>query len=304
MTKVKNGKVEGGLNGGGDAEFYVFAVPDGNAAPLLEHVIYKAANEQTARGLCVLFEKRPTSAPGGTSFRHLSALTFGAEDQIVMDEVLDCLDGYGHPDPTVYAVRPSVEVLWRAQCAARARKWDRRLREKLQAQGLWLGAMVEDARAAGRAFGEEEKVNDALQVLMTFAEARSKASSRAAKPAQPAADASAADGRLRIGRLSYLPGFNQVWLGEELFDLSHRPKARACVRYLVENRAYDAAHARHLETEIDPYVRAQCQLPKLGAYSELRMHHYFNPSTSDVARLGRELIQPAGRNGRYFLKVK
>lgn len=304
MTKANNGRMEAGLNGNSDAEYYVFAVPAGCAAPWLDHVIYKVIGERTARGLCALFEKRTTSAPAGTSFCPRPALSFSVEEQIVMDEVLDCLDGYGHPDPMVYAVRPSDEVLWRAQCAASARKWDRRLREKLQAQSVWLGAMVEDARAAGRAFGEEERVSEALQVLMTFAEARSKASACAAKPAQPAADASAADGRLRVGRLSYLPGFNQVWLGDELFDLSHRPKARACVRYLVENRAFDADHARHLETEIDPYVRAQCQLPKLGAYSELRMHHYFNPSTSDVARLGRELIQPAGRNGRYFLKVK
>lgn len=108
----------------------------------------------------------------------------------------------------------------------------------------------------------------------------------------------------RVGRLAYRNDFADVWLGEEHFDLSRRAKARACLRYLVEQRAFDAKSARDLTQEIDPFVRAQCQLPALPGYGELKIHHYFNPSTSNVARLGRELIQPAGRNGCYFLNVK
>jgi hypothetical protein len=114
---------------------------------------------------------------------------------------------------------------------------------------------------------------------------------------------SAADVIQRVGRFAYRNDFADVWLGDEHFDLSRRAKARACLRYLVEHRAFDTASARHLETEIDPYVRGQCQLPALP-YGELKVHHYFNPSTGDVARLGRELIRAAGRNGRYFLCVR
>ena len=108
----------------------------------------------------------------------------------------------------------------------------------------------------------------------------------------------------RVGWLAYRNDFADVWLGEEHFDLSRRAKARACLRYLVEQRAFDAASARDLSQEIDPFVRAQCQLPALPGGGELKIHHYFNPSKSDVARLGRELLRPAGRNGRYFLSVE
>jgi hypothetical protein len=108
----------------------------------------------------------------------------------------------------------------------------------------------------------------------------------------------------REGRFAYREGFADVWLGEQHFNLRRRAKARACLRYLVEHHAFDEDSARDLIQEIDPYVRAQCQLPALPGYGELKIHHYFNPSTSDTARLGRELIRPAGRNGRYFLEVK
>jgi hypothetical protein len=107
----------------------------------------------------------------------------------------------------------------------------------------------------------------------------------------------------RVGRLAYLNGFADVWLGDEHFNLRSRAKARACLRYLVENRAFDPASARDLTNEIDPFVRVQCQLPPLPGYGEIKIHHYFNPSTSDVARLGREIIRAAGRNGRFYLNI-
>ncbi len=111
--------------------------------------------------------------------------------------------------------------------------------------------------------------------------------------------------RISIGRLSYLPGFDQVWLGGQLYDLSERPKARACIQFLVDRKAVDRTSACHLEKEIDPHVRAKCQLPKLPNYSETKIHYYFNPTKSKTARLGRELIRSAGRGtGRYFLNVQ
>jgi len=134
--------------------------------------------------------------------------------------------------------------------------------------------------------------------------ARNKRKRASAVKAEAGVSSADADVIHRVGRLAYRNGFADVWLGEEHFDLSRRAKARACLRHLVEQRAFDANSARDLTTEIDPYVRAQCQLPELPGYGELKIHHYFNPSKSDVARLGRELIRPAGRNGRYFLNVR
>jgi hypothetical protein len=116
---------------------------------------------------------------------------------------------------------------------------------------------------------------------------------------------SKSDERKSVGRLSYLPGFDQVWLGGQLYDLSERPKARACIQFLVDRKAVDRTSACHLEKEIDPHVRAKCQLPKLPNYSETKIHYYFNPTKSKTARLGRELIRSAGRGtGRYFLNVQ
>lgn len=126
---------------------------------------------------------------------------------------------------------------------------------------------------------------------------------RAAVKTEAGDSSAAADMIHRVGRLAYRNGFADVWLGEEHFDLSRRAKARACLRFLVEQRAFEADSARDLITEIDPYVRAQCRLPELPGYGELKIHHYFNPSKSDVARLGRELIRPAGRNGRYYIAI-
>jgi hypothetical protein len=115
----------------------------------------------------------------------------------------------------------------------------------------------------------------------------------------------AAPERICIGRFSYLPGFHQVWLGTEVFDLSKRTKARACIEYLVDQRALDRKSARHFVTEIDPHVRKVCGLQRLPGYCEPKIQHYFNPTTSRVGQLGRELIKSAGRGtGRYYLDVR
>lgn len=134
-------------------------------------------------------------------------------------------------------------------------------------------------------------------------ESRSDLESSGESPRKEKSATASADAIHRVGRLAYRNDFADVWLGEEHFNLSRRAKARACLRFLVEHRAFDVKAARDLAHEIDPYVRAQCQLPELPGYGELKIHHYFNPSKGDVARLGRELIRPAGRNGRYFLNV-
>jgi hypothetical protein len=113
----------------------------------------------------------------------------------------------------------------------------------------------------------------------------------------------ASDKVVTHGRLRYLPGFDDVWLGEKHYDLRDRTKARLCIQYLVEKKAFGAKSARHLTKEIDPYVR------KHGAYLpsvEIKIDHYFNDPHDPKKRLPglrKELIAAAGRNGRYFLKV-
>ena len=145
----------------------------------------------------------------------------------------------------------------------------------------------------------------AVALILGFKGETGQSNAESEAKTKPAQTESGTNGEViqRVGRLAYCHGFADVWLGEEHFNLRRRAKARACLRFLVEHRAFDAHSACDLTQEIDPSVRAQCQLPTLPGYGELKIHHYFNPSKSDVARLGRELIRPAGRNGRYFLAV-
>jgi hypothetical protein len=104
-----------------------------------------------------------------------------------------------------------------------------------------------------------------------------------------------------IGKLQYRTGFEDVWLGGVHYDLRGRAKARFCLQYLVKQRAFDAASARHLETEIDPFVRKQCQLPPS---SEIRIQHYFNDRSGKLTRLRSDWVKAAGRIGRFYLAVK
>ena len=108
------------------------------------------------------------------------------------------------------------------------------------------------------------------------------------------------EGILARGRLRYRPGFEDVWVGDTPFDLRERGKARLCLQYLVEKKAFDASSARHLVDEIDPYVRERGKFPRAA---EIKIGHYFNDRRGKLRRLRRELIASAGRNGCYFLRV-
>jgi len=103
-----------------------------------------------------------------------------------------------------------------------------------------------------------------------------------------------------IGRFKYGAGFKDVWLGDEHYDLRGRAKARFCIQYLVAKQAFNADSARHLEHEIDPFVRKKCQLPPP---SEIRIQHYFNDRSGKLSRLRGDLVKAAGRNGRFYLRV-
>jgi len=107
----------------------------------------------------------------------------------------------------------------------------------------------------------------------------------------------------RLGRLEYEAGFMVVRLDGEKFDLRQRPRARACLEYLVSQMAVSEASARHLEREIDPEVRRLCRLPPPTSYSNLRIHHYFNDRKGKLSQLATTLIKAAGRNGCFYLAV-
>jgi hypothetical protein len=113
----------------------------------------------------------------------------------------------------------------------------------------------------------------------------------------------ATDKRISLGRLKYLPGFNDVWLDDEPYDLRSRNQARHCIEYLVVQKAFCKETARHLEREIDPYVREKCSLPD-APHSEPKIHHYFNDAKGKLPKLREELIHAAGKNGKYFLKAE
>jgi hypothetical protein len=102
------------------------------------------------------------------------------------------------------------------------------------------------------------------------------------------------------GRFKYLAGCSEVWFDGEHFDLRKRHTARLCLDYLTGQNAWDELSARHLETEIDPQVRQQCQYPRPA---EIRIHHYFKDECGRLAGLRDKLVVAAGKNGRFFLKT-
>ena len=108
----------------------------------------------------------------------------------------------------------------------------------------------------------------------------------------------------KIGRLKYTPDFNDVWINDSHYDLRTRAKARNCLKFLVDRKAFTPETACHLETEIDPYVRANSgDLP--GA-ADIRIHHNFTDTRDKkrrLAQLRKVLIHAAGRNGRFYLKL-
>lgn len=105
---------------------------------------------------------------------------------------------------------------------------------------------------------------------------------------------------LSQGRLRYRPGFEDVWLGDNHYDLRGRVKARLCIQYLVEQRAFDAKSGRHLLDEIDAFVRQQGDFPPAA---DIKIDHYFNDRKGKLPELRKALIAASGRDGRYFLKT-
>ena len=107
-----------------------------------------------------------------------------------------------------------------------------------------------------------------------------------------------------LGALSYLPGLTKIWFAGEEYDLQDRNLARLCLEYLIAEGATSQKTARHFETEINRYVREHATIETSPNMGEMKIHHYFNPSTGRLARMARVLIVSAGHGtGRYYLKV-
>jgi hypothetical protein len=108
-----------------------------------------------------------------------------------------------------------------------------------------------------------------------------------------------------VGRLRWDNDFEDIWVGGVHYDLSTRDAARYCIRYLVMMKAFDKATARHLEKEINEYVRKQMKrdVLKPGSDGNLRIQHYFSGSGKNYQGLRKELVKSAGRNGCFYLQV-
>jgi len=106
-------------------------------------------------------------------------------------------------------------------------------------------------------------------------------------------------GMIQLGRMSYLPGFTLVWVAGKKFDLRQRKKIRLLLKYLVENKAFDSASARHFENEINPYVLREGDYPNPSAS---KIDHYFNDRAGELRELRKELIRAEGGTGRYYLQ--
>jgi hypothetical protein len=107
------------------------------------------------------------------------------------------------------------------------------------------------------------------------------------------------------GRLQWANNFKEIRLGGVLYNLQTRKKARYCIQYLVQKEAFDESSARHLEREIDPYVRKHAKMPALpdSSRDNLRIQHYFTGTGKNLHHLCAELIKSAG-NGRFYLHTQ
>ena len=108
-----------------------------------------------------------------------------------------------------------------------------------------------------------------------------------------------------VGRLSWDNDFNDIVFGGVHYDLTTRDAARHCIRYFVMMEAFNKATARHLENEINKYVREQVKrdVLKPGSDGNLRIQHYFSGSGKNLLGLCKEFVRAAGRNGCFYLQV-
>jgi hypothetical protein len=111
----------------------------------------------------------------------------------------------------------------------------------------------------------------------------------------------AAGRQITVGRLVYLPDFNDVWVDGKPYDLRGHGKARLCLEFLVDEKAFSVGKAKHFLKEIDPYVRQKGGSPKLAT---IQMKDYFKGGSGALQKLRQGLVLAAGKDGKYYLKVR
>ena len=103
-----------------------------------------------------------------------------------------------------------------------------------------------------------------------------------------------------IDRLEYAPDFNTVNVDGKSYDLRGHEKARLCIKFLVDKKAFSRSSARLFLDEIIPYLRDEGNFPPPD---KAEMKDFFKESSGELTKLRRLLVKSAGRNGKYFLSV-
>ena len=114
------------------ASHYLFASPSQLRKESPENVFYRVEGESLAQSLCCLFTQEYAHSQGLPEFHHGAAASLSAEEQVLLDESLDLLDLYDDPDAGIYDPPPSEHILFLAQCAMRAQRWERLLRGRTE----------------------------------------------------------------------------------------------------------------------------------------------------------------------------
>lgn len=163
--------------------FYLYS-PSISSSPLHSgNVFYRAANEQSARALCRLFQKEYSSDTQGPYFSAQSTNEIEVDEQVLLDEALSWLDVYDDPDPGIYDPPPTAEMMRLAQYARRASTWESLIasrqgggkkhsttnNQESQQEGA-ASVKQEQAEPALPQMSEEDRLNSALNLLFLLAQ--------------------------------------------------------------------------------------------------------------------------------------
>lgn len=163
--------------------FYLYS-STGPSSPLHSgNVFYRAANEQSARALCRLFQKEYSFDTEGPYFYALSANEIEVDEQVLLDEALSWLDLYDDPDPGIYDPPPTADMMRLAQYARRASSWESLIASR-EGSGRKHSitnnqeARQEDAPSVKQEqtepalpqMSEEDRLNSALNLLFLLAQ--------------------------------------------------------------------------------------------------------------------------------------
>ena len=110
-----------------DSECYLFVASNGVDESPPDGVFYQAADAELAESLCRLCQREYGDQ---LRFTNKPSSSFSADEQVLMDEVLDDLSIYDDPDPGVYEFQPPRDLLRRAEYARRAQRWEEMLKRR------------------------------------------------------------------------------------------------------------------------------------------------------------------------------